>query len=197
MESIIVMNVDRLIEELDAVLPALPPEDAAPYTLGWLLKYATMDPSKSDARLIRFITVLSEEPDLGSFNGYMQVGVSGASRVEYATLAGWLLRRSNSVGSEQAVLDMQRYLEATAITYSYITAIAGIKPQDRYQITTEVDLVPWDSIRDGFQKRSISKMIDSRWVFQRPTAALVCRVSRPKIHVTPHSQFKIVEATFC
>ncbi len=26
-------------------------------------------------------------------------------------------------------------------------------------------------------------MIDSRWVFQRPTAALVCRVSRPKIHV--------------
>lgn len=183
------MNRETLIGAIESALPLLNTPvgiDQLPI----LLHYAEKEPAKSDPTLMRLVSLLRAEPELEPFDGYMQVVASSASRVEHSTLAGWLLKRAQAVGSQQAVLDLERYLSSDRLPFTYIFAIAGIKLPGSCSLGSGIELVPWDSLPESSKKHVIFERFIMRWPILLPSVALLRSVDVPKLHVR-EADFKV------
>lgn len=162
-----------LPSRLDLELPLLP----------LLLYYAEHEPQKVDERLSNLLSALRYDPSLRIFDGLMQVVANEACRVEYGGLAVWLIERGLTVGAEQAVLDLHRYVDATEIPYLLTCALSGIKIEEPCTFGRGVMIVPWDSLPESHQKRAVYNKFVTTGSFQWPTAAVVREHILPKVHV--------------
>ena len=175
------MNREVLIGAIESALP-LVNTPGGTENLSILLYYAANEPAKSDPRIVTLVSLLRAEPELEAFDGYMQVLADSASRVEHSTLAGWLLRRAQAVGSQQAILDLERYLASDRLPCTYTFAIAGIKLLGSCSLGLGIELVPWDSLSSSM-KKSIYERFNVMPPIHLPTAALLRPVIVPKFHV--------------
>jgi hypothetical protein len=176
------MNRETLIRGIESALPLLNTPGGTE-SLSVLLYYAADEPDKSDARLVTLLSLLSAEPELELFNGYMRVVANSASRVEYSTLGGWLLRRAQAVGSQQAISDLERYLASDQLPCTYIFAIDGIKLSDSCSLGSDIELVPWDSMPHLRGKHPVLERFIRGSPFRTPTAVLLHPVIVPRLHV--------------
>jgi hypothetical protein len=176
------MNREALIRGIESALPLLNTPGGTE-KLAILLYYAANDPTKSDPRLMTLVSLLRAEPELESFDGYMQVVAHSASRVEHGTLAGWLLRRAQAVGAPQAISDLERYLASDRLPCTYTFAITGIKLLGSCSFGSGIELVPWNSLPDSSTKHHIYERFIESMPTHLPTAALLRPVIVPKLHV--------------
>lgn len=151
--------------------------------MGLMLHYASDEPSRSDPRLVALVETLRSESDLELFNGYMQVVGNSALRVEYANLAGWLLRRAKSVGAQRAISDLDRYLSSEELPFLYTLAVAGIKVTVRCSLSPDLEMVPWGALPGSHTKDTIFQTLVLGASFHWPTAALQRKMTLPKLHV--------------
>lgn len=122
------------------------------------------------------MSLLRAEPELETFDGYMQVVADSASRMEHGTLAGWLLRRAQAVGAPQAISDLERYLASDRLPCTYTFAIAGIELLGSCSLGSDIELVPWDSLPGSSKKRDIYERFIMGAPTHLPTAALLREV---------------------
>lgn len=176
------MNREALIEAIEVALPLLNATGGTE-KVAILLYHAADGPTKSDPRLMTLLSLLRAEPEFEPFDGYMQVLANSASRVEYGTLALWLLTRAQEVGASQAILDLDRYLAADQLPCTYTFALAGIKLPSPCSLGSGIELVPWDSLQASKQKHSIYGKFFMGSPPHLPTAALLRPVTLPKFHV--------------
>ena len=178
------MNTETLIGTLEGALPLLrTPESNIQTSLAFLLRYAASEPAKSDPRLVALVSALRADPELEAFDGYMQVVANSARRVEYPDLAGWLLERAQSVGAEQAIADLDRYLNSDEVTFLYTVAVAGIKVTARCTLGPNLEMVPWEVLPTSHSKHTIFQTFVLGHGLHWPTAVLQRSLTLRKLHV--------------
>jgi len=138
---------------------------------------------RADGRMVSLLNVLRAEPELRVFDGMMQIIPGGASRIEYHTLTDWLIRRATTVGIDQSLQDLQRYIEATELPLELAVALSGLTPGATCDMGRGILFVPWDSLQDSSQKRSVWErcVMGAPWFL--PTGALVRTVAIEKLHL--------------
>lgn len=130
---------------LDAVTDAIrfaKSDDRERPALPLLLHYAetgNLDGAHPTAKLLN---ALQADARLSIFAGRMQVVPGHAARVEYSTLAGWLIRRGMEVGAANAILDLERYLVTESIEYQLIVAVDGLEVETALEVGP-YHIVPW------------------------------------------------------
>jgi hypothetical protein len=154
------------------------------FKLGMLLHYAVDEPKRVDPRIPDLITTLATDYSLEIFNGRMVVWPSMAMRVEYRTLAGWLISRGSEVGSAQAADELARYVDATEIPCLLTLALSGIKVEGPCDLADSVRMLPWDALPDSTSKRWIHRQSFAGFPIHFPTAAMVREEVLPKRHLT-------------
>jgi hypothetical protein len=142
------------------------------------------DPTKTHASVGQLHDALRAETTLAIFDGRMQILPNQAVRWEIGNLAGWLLRRGLQVGADQAISDLQRYLDATEIPMAMISVIAGLKVESRCDLCRGIALLPWDSLADSYEKQTINTRSLTSIGFKWPSAALVQERVFPKRHLS-------------
>jgi plasmid stability protein len=109
--------------------------------------------------------------------------------IEYWHLGAWLIARAHSVGSNQALEDLSRYLEATDIPCEVALVVSGIEPQDAYDMGRGISFIPWSALRDSAQKQSVHERSLVELPFNLPVGALVREHNTKKIYV-PQTDFQ-------
>src|SRR2546430_480458 len=177
------MNTTTLCRALEEALGACPPETAPSYALTIMMHEAANRTERADPRLVRLLEEIARQPDLGIFNGKMQVLPGGATRMEYANLATWLLKRMSSGGLEVAVADLDRYVAATELPCTLTLALTGITTDVTRDVGRGIHLMSWDSLPYSSQKQSIHERTLSSDPFHMPTCAVIRAFNIPKLHL--------------
>ena len=177
------MNEQAIIRGVHSALDAIGASAKSELDLAVLLHHAEHEPQKVDNRLSGLLGILREDPELKIFDGAMQVLPNQASRVDYCWLGRWLLRRGSEVGVEQAVADLKRYIETSAIPYLLTFALSGIEVGEPCNLGRGVSLLPWEQVPESVQKQSIHEKFLMTADFRWPTAAMVREETLAKIHI--------------
>jgi hypothetical protein len=125
---------------------------------------------------------LQVEPDLGIFDGQLQAFGNGAVRWELYSLVEWLIQRGIRVGAEQAVEDLQTYLNASQLPCKTIEAISGLRVSSRSRFEGGIELVPWESLEESSTKKTIYRRSSESLIPSVPTAAVTQQVQITKLH---------------
>jgi hypothetical protein len=126
---------------------------------------------------------LREDPDLGLFHRRMQVVATVGHTITHVFLAEWLLGRARTVGPEQAVNDLQRYLTTDPLPFHAIAAVGGIKTERAYDLGDGIQFVPWKEVMPSRTKMAIDEAPSFHRSFYDPGGALVRVVDLPRVHV--------------
>ena len=121
------MTLNTVRAALRNALSSVPPPSAPDYALRLMLHQANEGHEQADHRIVNLITCLRDEPFLTLFDGLMQVVAGNAARVDYAFLAGWLIRRAEQANVDGAVDDLQRYVDADQLEFRMTAAVSGLK----------------------------------------------------------------------
>ena len=176
------MNRGALIEGIDNALPLLNTFGGTE-NVDFLLYDAANEPAQSDPRLINLLAMLRAEPELETFNGYMQVVAGTATRVEYTTLAAWLLKRAKIVGPPQAIADLECYLASDQLPFTFVFVISGIKLVRSCSLGSGIEFLPWDAAPESIRNPPIYKRLLRGFPIHLPTATLLRPVTISKSHV--------------
>ena len=108
-----------------------------------------------------------------------------ASRVDYLSLARWLLVRAVQVGAQQTVENLFRFLAASELPYRMTLALRGITLNSSCTLGQNITLFPWDESPDSWGKSKAFAMLTSPGSFPNPpTACLVRDIVLPRRNVT-------------
>jgi hypothetical protein len=123
----------------------------------------------------------------------MQVLGSGALRVTYSSLIGWLIQRASSKSAKVAVENLKKYLSTDEIPISEVIAISGLKLDKPCDLGDEIRLIPWKLFPDSPQKKYIYNHFSNLFIF--PSAALLKekRIKRSNIHVPSDETDKYID----
>ena len=127
------------------------------------------DQSKPD--LGKLLVALREIPELGVFDGQLQIVPGQASRVEYETLGSWLLKRAGEVGPSGAVEDLSTFARAEEIPVKHISAVEGLKLSRSCTVDQALHLIFWEEVSETASKKYVRDLWEHQARF--PTAALV------------------------
>lgn len=177
------MDRTTLRKALEEALAVYPPETAPPYLLPFMMQDAANRSEKADPRLVHLLEEIARQPDLEIFNGKMQVFPGHATRIEYANLASWLLKRTSSQGLEVAVADLDRYVAATELSCTLTLALTGITTDVARDLGRGIHLVPWDLLPHSSQKQSVHERAFSGYTLHIPTCAITRAFTIPKLHI--------------
>jgi hypothetical protein len=172
------MDHTSLLSALTTALEIAPQADTA-------LFRAASEPSRADQRLVRLLEQLRQTPELEVFNGGMQVVADTARRVDYPSLACWLLGRAVQVGAKEALENLFRFLAAPVLPYRMTLALGGITLESSCSLGQNITLLPWEEIPDSQGKSQAFTMLTSPGVFVGfPRAGLLRDIALPRRNVT-------------
>src|SRR5438132_198952 len=100
-------NIRRLLAD---ALPHTPPPTTKDHALTVLLQEADGGRITPHPSVTELLHCLRADPELAMFHGRTQVVAAVGRGVTHVFLAEWLLRRAGTVGPDQAVTDLERYL---------------------------------------------------------------------------------------
>lgn len=142
---------------------------------------------------------LRADPRLEIFAGLMQVVPGHAARVEYGTLADWLLGRVRVVGAANTLLDLERYLGSEEIEYALTVAVDGLEIDQEMNVGA-YRLVPWRELSESPSKNTVREHFSYR--LNRPLLAVQRTVTLKRLHVpqgetaqylTPHGYSDVAD----
>src|SRR5213596_985534 len=136
-------DLARLLAE---ALPHTPPRTWRDHALTVLLQESDAGRHTPHSSVDVLLDSLRGDPDLGLFHRRMQVVATVGHTITHVFLAEWLLGRARTVGPEQAVSDLQRYLTTELLPFRAIAAVGGIKTDRAYDLGQGIQLVPWNEI---------------------------------------------------
>jgi hypothetical protein len=140
---------------------------------------ASTDPGFAAAKA-PLVAHLATEPELAIFDdSLMIVFRNSASRASYAHLAQWLADRAATVGEQQAVEELERYLREPRFEYKVFGAIAGMEVADETRFTPDLVLSGPDALPKYVLDHNPLSIQD--W-HRRPTAALTLTRSQARQH---------------
>jgi hypothetical protein len=93
-------------------------------------------------------TRLSSEADLSMFAAGWFVGASMSNRIDFATLACHLIKRSVVIGADEAISELVRYLHATELPCVHRTMICGVHAVEPVKISKRAMFTPWNDARE-------------------------------------------------
>lgn len=180
--GVFTLNRERVRTSLESALAAIPSADAQHHLFPFLLSEAVNGGPRADQRIVALFNILRTEPELNVFDGkMMQMLPHGGGLLEYHRLAIWLMEQASSTNINQALDDLETYLNATVLPFQVTVALSGLKAATTFEIGRGISFVPWDALQDSKQKK---------WIWERcmtglhlPTGALVRNFSIDKLHV--------------
>jgi len=177
----------KLRRLLTDALPHTPPATAPNFALAAVLQEADAGRITPDPSVTALLACLRADPELAMFCGLSQVVLDVGHGVTHVFLAEWLLRRAGTVGPNQAVTDLERYLGSEHLPCRATVAVGGIKPDRDYDLGHGIRFVPWRNVGQSSTKRAIDEAAPFHRSFYDPDGALVRDVERQRIHV-PYSE---------
>jgi hypothetical protein len=173
-------NLGRLLAE---ALPHTPAASLTDFDLPILLQEADGGRITPHPSVTALLDCLRRDPELGIFHGLTQVVRDVGRGVTHVFLAEWLLTRARTVGPDQAVADLERYLHTEQLPYHSTVAVGGIKIDRAYDLGHGMRLVPWKDVLNSRTKRAIDDVDRFHRSFYDPDCALLREVELPKVHV--------------
>lgn len=179
-------DLERLIAE---ALPHSPPATATKHALTVLLQEADGGRITPHPSVTALLGYLRADPEFELFHGRSQVLVDVGHGVSHVFLAEWLLRRAGTVGTDQAVADLECYLATDLLPFRAMVAVGGIKPDRAHDFGHGIRLVPWKDVGQSSTKRNIEEKDAFYRSFYDTDGALVRDLELPRIHV-PYTETK-------
>lgn len=159
--------------------------------LAMAVHYADTEQEKSHPTIIELIGLLKDTPELGIFDGQMQVLWNQARRVDFEDLAAWMIRRALEIEPSQVVEDLGRFINAEQIPCYQIYALSGLRVTEPCSLGGGISLLPWEQVPDSFQKRKYYQQFIGAVPFRSPKAALVKECHIPKLYVPPADELEL------
>ena len=147
----------------------------------WL---SSRTPSVDLAALAELVKELRNHPELIIFDDKMQVLENSRYGVDYDSLGNWLVFRALQVGTDNAIADLERYVNNSHFEYYQTMALSGIQIEDELQFTNGIKLVPLSSIPDTIHKVMLENFMSPFGTLARPSTALIRTLSHPRIHLS-------------
>lgn len=173
-------NLRQLLVE---ALPHTPPATLTDFDLPILLQEADGGRITPHASVTVLLDCLRKDPELAMFHGRTQIVRDVGKGVTHVFLAEWLLGRAGTVGANQAVTDLERYLRTERLPYHSTVAVGGIKVDQAYDLGHGMRLVPWKDVLNSRTKRAIDNVEPFHRSFYDPDCALLREVELPRVHV--------------
>jgi hypothetical protein len=160
------------------------PSTDAHITIMLQLHQAETGAPNTNPGILNLFQALCAEAELRDFDGMMQIIPGGVSRLDYKTLAGWLIRRARSLAADRALDDLERYLNAEEIQCEATLALSGVIPEVVCDLGRSIFLVPWETIRDCSEKQSVWERCVMAAPFHLPQGGLIRQFTIPKRHIS-------------
>ena len=170
-----VAAVRRGVETLE------PPPPPSPDLPPWFIRGAALMPGPG---LEPVVAVLQGQLDLAVFDNHMQQMGTQARRITFLELARWLVSRGRALGPEQAVRDLDRYVNEDSFPVVESCLLTGVTVAETREIADGIRLMPFDQLPDSPHKQMFTPTFWDALAISRshPTAALTCRNNHPKHH---------------
>jgi len=139
-------------------------------------------PESALEELRELLEVVRKVPILDLFNHAHQHALGRRKEVDFLFLVGWLVSRGQQVGSEHAVADLRRYLNAETLDLTEVLVIDGFELENTICFG-EYQLVPWKSLSTTDTKWDVTER--STYGDSFPSAAIVRRHEIKRIHAHP------------
>jgi len=163
--------------------PRSPPATLTDFNLQILLQEADGGRITPHPSVTALLECLRDDPELAMFHGRTQIVGDVGKGVTQVFLAEWLLRRAGTVGADQAVTDLERYLRTERLPYHATTAVGGIKVDRAHDLGHAMRLVPWKDVTSSRTKRSIDDAETFHRSFYDLNCALLREMELPRTHV--------------
>lgn len=139
-------------------------------------------PESAPMEFRELLTVVRSISALEIFNHAYQCGLGGWEKVEYPFLVGWLVSRGQKVGAEEAVENLDRYLEADTLDLTEVLAVDGFVLASSVTLG-DFQIVPWGSVAPSDTKWRVTARALHNHV--SPTAAVLRCHTIQREHVRP------------
>jgi hypothetical protein len=167
----------------DAMPPHTPPATLTDFDLQILLQEADGGRITPHSSVTAFLDRLRKDPELAIFRERTQVVRDVGKGITHVLLAEWLLGRAGTVGANQAVTDLERYLGTELLPFHSAVAVGGIKVHRAHDLGHAMRLVPWKDVLNSRTKRAIDDAEPFHRSFYDPDSALLREVELPRVHV--------------
>jgi hypothetical protein len=174
-----------IIPILESVKDLAPKSDEERMGLAYLLHQVEDGNEKSNEKLVSLLTEIKKYPELSIFDNFMEVAGSGAIRIIYSDLMGWLIERAASKSPEEAVKNLEKYVSTEEIPLSEVIAISGLKLKESCELANGIRLIPWELFPECSQKDYINNEFIRRSPVYIPSAVVLKEkpIKRSHIHV--------------
>jgi len=178
------MGLKSLELILQRAIDSVPPElEKGAYTFeAWLLY---RKPKINAEAMKKLINEFKDNPELSIFDGKMRFFANFGNRLDYETLAKWLVFRGRLVGINEALDNLEKYLKEASYEILEIKALGGIEIERSISLANNIELVPFSEILDSYFKITLQTPRSGPGPFYGPSAALVRKIEQPKIHLNP------------
>lgn len=173
-------HLRRLLTE---ALPHTPPATSKDFALAILLQEADAGRITAHPSVTALLECLRKDPALEIFHGRTQIFRDVGKGVTHVFLAEWLLGRAGTVGVNQAVEDLRRYLGTERLPCHSTVAVGGIEIDRAFDLGHGMQLVPWKDVWNSRTKRAVDQAETFHRSFYDPDCALLREVELPRVHV--------------
>lgn len=138
-----------------------------------LINNALPDFHKRGKSFDELINALTNESELHIFGDDMfQFMKTGYGRASIRQLANWLCKRSEIVGAQTAINNLQLYLETEEIPYFKVVVLAGVTIEKAIVLTDDIELIPFADASLLRWKEHISKKYEDLHENYQPQVVL-------------------------
>lgn len=144
-------------------------------------------PKADPATTREVIEVIRAEEDLKVFTTASLQAMAIFASVSHESLADWLIHRGRVVGTEQAVSDLERYLEQEEIPIHVVAPLGGVVVEEVIDLGAAITLLPLDRVPESQAKAYFLERVRwpghrVLWQFSSAYPALICPRFRDKGH---------------
>jgi len=172
----------RLVSALSNALDIAPKARSVEEALFFQIITLRDAPESALRELKELLEVVSSIPALDLFDYAHQCALGYWQQIDFLFLVGWLVSHGQQVGSDRAVADLSRYLEAETLDLTEVLAVDG------FQIDSIIDLgehqlVPWEGLYASDTKWRVTA--HSLFSHAYPLVAVLRRHTIQRTHVRP------------
>ena len=135
----------KLVSALSAALLIAPKARSVDEGLCFQVIALRDAPESALAELRELLDVVRSISALELFDHTFQLALGRWEKIDFLFLVGWLVSRGQQVGPEQAVANLEHYLEADTLALTEVLAADGFDLETSINLD-DYQLVPWDSL---------------------------------------------------
>jgi len=179
-------SLELLIEPLTNALNVAEPARSHDFRLFFQLLILRDRPNDAPAEFRELLVTIKSVPELEIFDHAWQ---GDFDSIDHRFLVGWLISRGQQVGAEQAIRDVEQYLQVDELELTDFLFIDGVSVSQSESVG-DFKIVPWKSVPDTDTK--FFHMASGGTSPRVPTAAITQTFVVSRMHIRPwdHRPFR-------